>query len=353
MRKLRRKLKPDPEGEEVVGLDGIELLREERLVLKDIDLSIRRGQHWVLLGPNGSGKSSLLGVLQGLLWPIEGGIRVLGRRFGESDLSELRRLIGFVGNEIEPEFPAWQTVEEIAWSGGVGTVGLRFDKPTAADRLRARRLLRAAGIAHLTKRRFAFLSQGQRRMATIVRALMVKPGILILDEPAAGLDPVARENFLAKLAALMKTPSGPVILYVTHHVEEIIPSFTHVLMLRQGRVVSHGTVRESLNAENLGRVFGQAVELRKSGGRFGLRLAGRKAKRSGGKGRTRGVGDGALDKDSVGGRELNTEDSSYSTPDPRLRGAKRRTQGMSPYSRPKPGTLDRKTLGPRGSWSQG
>src|SRR3954466_9296943 len=96
--------------EEVVGLKNVELFREERLVLKDVELSIRRGQHWVLLGPNGSGKSSLLGVLQGLLWPIEGEIRVLARLFGESDLGELRRHIGFVGNEIEPEFPPWQTV---------------------------------------------------------------------------------------------------------------------------------------------------------------------------------------------------------------------------------------------------
>jgi iron complex transport system ATP-binding protein len=288
MSKLQRKLKPDmrdkdkvksrPDragAEEVVGLKGIELRREERLVLKDVELSIRRGQHWVLLGPNGSGKSSLLGVLQGLLWPIEGEIRVLGNLFGESDLSALRRLIGWVGNEIEPEFPAWQSVEQIILSGSVGTVGLRFDQPTAADRARARRLMRAAGIIHLAGRRFQFLSQGQRRMATIVRALMVKPGILILDEPAAGLDPVAREGFLARLAALMKSPSGPVILYVTHHVEEIIPSFTHVLMLRKGRAVSMGSIAETLNAENLGKVFGRKVVLKQSEGRYTLRLAGR------------------------------------------------------------------------------
>jgi iron complex transport system ATP-binding protein len=263
----------DAAGEEVVGLNGIELRREERLVLKDVDLSIRRGQHWVLLGPNGSGKSSLLGVLQGLLWPIEGEIRVLGNRFGESDLSELRRLIGWVGNEIEPEFPNWQTVEQIVWSGSVGTVGLRFDQPSETDRIRAKELMRAAGIARLAGRRFQFLSQGQRRMATIVRALMVKPGILILDEPAAGLDPVAREGFLARLAALMKTPSGPVILYVTHHVEEIIPSFTHVLMLKQGRAMGMGTIAETLNAKNLGKVFGRAVKLELRDGRYALRLA--------------------------------------------------------------------------------
>lgn len=260
-------------GEEVVGLNGIELRREERLVLKDVDLSIRRGQHWVLLGPNGSGKSSLLGVLQGLLWPIEGEIRVLGNLFGESDLSELRRLIGWVGNEIEPEFPNWQTVEQIVWSGSVGTVGLRFDQPSEADRARAKELMRAAGIARLANRRFQFLSQGQRRMATIVRALMVKPGILILDEPAAGLDPVAREGFLDRLAALMKSPSGPVILYVTHHVEEIIPSFTHVLMLKQGRAMGMGTIAETLTAGNLGKVFGRAVKLESRDGRYSLRLA--------------------------------------------------------------------------------
>lgn len=257
---------------EIVGLRGIELRREERLVLKDIELSIRAGEHWVLLGPNGSGKSSLLAMLQGFLWPQEGEIRVLGNLFGDSDLSELRRVIGWVGNDIEPEFPAWQTVEEIAWSGCVGTVGLRFDAPTEPEKARARRLLRSAGIGHLAKRRFTHLSQGQRRMATIVRALMVKPGLLILDEPAAGLDPVAREGFLERLSALMRDPDGPAILYVTHHVEEILPEFTHALMLRQGKAVDFGKMRDCLTEKNLERVFGRAVVLKKQDDRYALRL---------------------------------------------------------------------------------
>jgi iron complex transport system ATP-binding protein len=269
----KREAGKDPKSDgEIVGLRGIELRREERLVLKDIEISIRRGEHWVLLGPNGSGKSSLLAMLQGLLWPQEGEIRVLGNLFGESDLTGLRRVIGWVGNDIEPEFPVWQTVEEIAWSGSVGTVGLRFDKPSAAARARARRLMRAAGIGHLMKRRFAQLSQGQRRMATIVRALMVEPGILILDEPASGLDPVARESFLERLSALMRDPAGPAILYVTHHVEEILPEFTHALMLREGRAVAFGKIRDCLAEVNLERVFGRAVILKKRDGRFSLRL---------------------------------------------------------------------------------
>lgn len=263
-------------GKEVVGLHGIELYREGRLVLKDIHFTICHGQHWVMLGPNGSGKSSLLSVLQGLLWPIEGRISVLGRHFGESDLTEMRKLIGFVGNEIEPQFPAWQTVLEIAESGGSGTIGIQFDKPNAADKRRARNLLKQAGMLSMASRPMAFLSQGQRRLATIVRALMVKPGLLILDEPSAGLDPVAREDFLTKLSALMtrkkNSQSGPVILYVTHHVEEIIPAFTHAILLRQGCVLAQGPVRECLTADNLGRVFGRKVRITKREGRFSLRL---------------------------------------------------------------------------------
>lgn len=262
------------EAGEVIGLEGITLYREGRKVLADLGLSIRRGEHWVLLGPNGSGKSSLMAVLQGLLWPIEGRIRVLGRRFGEADLSALRRLIGWVGNEIEPEFPAWQTVEQIVLSGGVGTVGLRFDRPTAADRRRARSLMRQAGIARLAARPYSWTSQGQRRMATIVRALMVKPGLLILDEPAAGLDPVAREMFLSRLSALMKSRGGPVILYVTHHVEEIIPSFTHALVLRGGKALAAGPLSESLTAATLSQAFGRKVKLARSSGRWSLRLKG-------------------------------------------------------------------------------
>lgn len=268
----RGSVKSGSSGREIVGLRGIELRREERLVLEDIELSIRSGEHWVLLGPNGSGKSSLLAMLQGFLWPQEGEVRVLGNVFGDSDITGLRRVIGWVGNDIEPEFPAWQTVEEIAWSGCVGTVGLRFDAPSAAEKARARKLLRAAGIGHLAKRRFTHLSQGQRRMSTIVRALMVKPGLLILDEPAAGLDPVAREGFLERLSALMRDPAGPAILYVTHHVEEILPEFTHVLMLRRGKAVDFGTIRKCLTERNLERVFGRAVALKKRDGRYSLRL---------------------------------------------------------------------------------
>jgi iron complex transport system ATP-binding protein len=270
---LPKRKKTSGTDAEVIGLEGITLYREERRVLAGLALSIRRGQHWVLLGPNGSGKSSLMAVLQGLLWPIEGSVRVLGRTFGESDLSALRRIIGFVGNDIEPELPPWQTVEQIVLSGCVGTVGLRFDTPTVADRRRARALMRMAGILRLADRPFLHTSQGQRRMVVIARALMVKPGLLILDEPAAGLDPVARELFLSRLAALMRSRGGPSVLYVTHHVEEILPDFTHALLLRGGRVLAAGPVRDSLTAANLSRTFGRKVRLSEAGGRWSLRLA--------------------------------------------------------------------------------
>ena len=261
-------------SESVISLTGIELHREERLVLKNIGLDIRRGEHWVMLGPNGSGKSSILSVLQGILWPIQGSIEVLGRKFGESDLSEMRRFIGFVGNEIEPEFPKWQSVLDIVLSGSVGTVGIKFDSPSTQDIRRAKLLLKQTGIVDLESRPFQFLSQGQRRLVTIARALMVKPGLLILDEPCGGLDPVAREEFLSKLSILMKSKNGPVILYVTHHVEEIIAEFTHLLLLKAGEVLLSGKVAQCLTAENLTQLFERKVRILKNEGRYSLRLEG-------------------------------------------------------------------------------
>ena len=196
----------------------------------------------------------------------------MGRTFGESDLSELRRHIGWVGNEIEPELPSRQTVEQIVLSGRVGTIGIQFEKPGVTAYVEARRLMRRAGILHLAQRSFSALSQGQRRMVVIVRALMVRPGLLILDEPAAGLDPVARESFLAKLADLMAKPGSPVIFYVTHHVEEIIPAFTHVLLLRAGRILAQGSLGKCLNASALTKLFGRSVRISKRQGRYALRL---------------------------------------------------------------------------------
>lgn len=247
------------------------LARGEVLALRGLTWSLRRGEHWAVLGPNGSGKSTLVQMLQGRLWPQEGHLSVLGRLFGEDDVAELRRHVAWVGNEVEPEFPSWQTVGDVAASGALGTLGVQFETPRRKHREEAARALRRLGITALAARPFSRLSQGQRRRAVIARALAMKPDLLLLDEATAGLDPVARESFLRALAKLLRPDSRPAVVYITHHVEEILPAFTHVLLLRGGRAVAAGPKNEVLTPELLGRTFGAEVALSRRGGRTWMR----------------------------------------------------------------------------------
>jgi len=231
---------------------------------------MRRGEHWAVLGPNGSGKSTIVQMLQGMLWPQDGSLSVLGRAFGEDDVAELRTHIAWVGNEVEPEFPEWQSVANVVASGALGTLGIQFDEPTKAHRSEAARALRVLGISHLATRPFNRLSQGQRRRAVIARALAMKPDLLLLDEATNGLDPVARESFLKSLAKLIRPDSRPAILYITHHTEEILPAFTHVLLLRGGKAVAAGPKAKVLTPALLEQTFGAKLRVTKRGGRVWL-----------------------------------------------------------------------------------
>jgi iron complex transport system ATP-binding protein len=254
----------------IAKLEGITLWREGKPALRKVGFTVRSGEHWVLLGPNGSGKSSLLAVLQGWLWAQEGSLEVLGHAFGESDLAEMRRHIGWVGGEIESEFPRWQSVFDIAASGGVGTIGMQFDAASATVKRLAMRNLAWVGLRDYAERPCKQLSQGQTRLLTIARALMTAPRLLVLDEPCTGLDPVARSRFLQRLSRLLRVKNGPAAFYVTHHVEEIVPEITHALLLRQGKVVAAGPLKETLTPENLSRTFAAKVGLAKVRGQYRL-----------------------------------------------------------------------------------
>lgn len=240
------------------------------MALRGLSWSLRRGEHWAVLGPNGSGKSTLVQMLQGWLWPQEGGLSVLGRNFGEDDVAELRRRVAWVGSEVEPEFPASQTVADIAASGAAGTLGLQFDTPGKRGRLEAERALRLLGMQRLADRPFNNLSQGQRRRAVIARALAMKPDLLLLDEPTSGLDPVAREAFLKSLEKLLRPDSRPAVIYITHHTEEILPAFTHVLLLRNGKAVAAGPKAKVLTPALLEKTFGAKLRVTKRNGRVWL-----------------------------------------------------------------------------------
>lgn len=254
----------------LIDIRDATLARGNVKALRNLTWTMRRGEHWAVLGPNGSGKSTLVQMMQGRLWPQDGSLSVLGRAFGEDDVAELRTHIAWVGNEVEPEFPEWQSVADVAASGTLGTLGLQFDTPGKEHREAAARALRVLGIGHLAARPFSRLSQGQRRRAVIARALAMKPDLLLLDEATNGLDPVARESFLKSLSKLIRPDSRPAILYITHHTEEILPAFTHVLLLRGGKVVAAGPKARVLTPALLEKTFGAKLRVTRRDGRIWL-----------------------------------------------------------------------------------
>lgn len=247
------------------------MLRDESVILRGVDWRVERGQHWVVLGPNGCGKTSLLKVLLGYLTPSAGEMRVLGREYGAYDWRELRRHLGMLSSALQASVPAHEPALLTVVSGARAQLDLWGD-PTPAETRAARTQLRRAGADTLARRAWGVLSQGERQRVLIARALMAKPRLLILDEPCAGMDPVAREAFLARMEGIAREPRGPGLALVTHHVEEITESFTHALLLRAGRVVVAGPRGEVLTTARLTETFGAPVKLGRRDGRLELRV---------------------------------------------------------------------------------
>jgi iron complex transport system ATP-binding protein len=230
---------------------------------------VERGQHWVILGANGSGKTSLLSALTGYLMPSQGEIRIGAARFGADDWREVRRSVGLVssslGHRIEPD----QTARDVILSGRDAQINF-WRRARAAEERQAARVLRHVRAVHLAERPWRYLSQGERQRVLIGRALMARLRLLFLDEPCAGLDPVAREDFLKFLGLLARGPHAPTLVLVTHHVEEIVPLFTHVLLLSRGRTLAAGPKTSVLTSARLSATFGAPVKVRRSGGRYRL-----------------------------------------------------------------------------------
>ncbi len=256
----------------VLDLKDVTLYRNEKMVLHNLNLKINSGENWIILGPNGSGKSSLLTMIQAFLWPQEGEISLMGRRFGEGDIAELRRKIGWVGSDIEKRFNEKETASSLVLSGCVGTIGVQFEKPEPEHFKKVSQLMSDFGISHLGEKLFGEMSQGEKRIICIARALMTEPKLLILDEACAGLDPVARELMLKQLENMKLLPSPPCLIFATHHVEEIREPFNHVLMLKEGEVLRSGRIDSVLTSENLSLLFGHSISLHQEKGRWGIYL---------------------------------------------------------------------------------
>jgi iron complex transport system ATP-binding protein len=246
----------------ILEVRALSVVRGGQSILKNISWRVDAGQHWVILGANGSGKTSLLSALTAYLTPSSGEIDVLGAGYGRTDWRELRRRVGLVSSSIRQLISDEVTGLEIVASGKEAIVNPSV-RSSSADRQRAAGLLRRTETLPLAERRWEVLSQGERQRILIARALMADPPLLILDEPCAGLDPVARERFVAFLDRLGRKRGGPALVLVTHHVEEIAPVFTHALLLRDGTVLAAGEKAQMLTSARLSKVFGAPMRVRR------------------------------------------------------------------------------------------
>jgi iron complex transport system ATP-binding protein len=253
--------------EEILKVMDLRVVRGRTEILRGVDWRVRQGEHWVILGPNGCGKTSLLSSITGYLSPSSGEVALLGKRYGEADWRDLRLKIGIVTSALQASIPPAETPLETVVSGRYAQLDL-WAHPSRAEASEARKLLRFVGAAHLARREWIHLSQGERQRILIARSLMARPRLLILDEPCAGLDPAAREEFLQFLDGVARRRAGPALVLVTHHAEEIMPSFTHALLLKEGRVFASGPRRRVVTTRKLSGAFGTRVAVRSARGRY-------------------------------------------------------------------------------------
>ncbi len=259
-------------GRPILEVSNLRIVRDGTVILDGVDWRVERGQNWVILGANGSGKTSLLSALTGYLMPSAGEISLLGKNYGEADWRELRKHIGIVSSSVRQMMADAEPALETVVSGKYAMIDY-WGRVTRADKAAAAKLLNQIECAHLAERPWQVLSQGERQRVLIGRALMAKPRVLILDEPCAGLDPAAREHFLQFLQRLGTQKYSPTLVLVTHHVEEIMPVFSHALILKAGWLLAAGEKRTVLTAGILSRTFDAKVKLQSKAGRYAMSVS--------------------------------------------------------------------------------
>ena len=255
----------------VIELAGVSVVRAGHTLLDDVSWTVEEGDRWVVLGPNGAGKTTLLQIVGAQMHPSSGVAGILDEVLGATDVFDLRPRIGFTSAAIAERIPRSEQVRDVVVSASYAVIGRWREHYDELDHERAGQLLEEMGIAHLAGRTFGTLSEGERKRVQIARALMADPELLLLDEPAAGLDLGGREDLVDTLSVLAYEPSSPSTVLVSHHVEEIPPGFTHVLLMRRGRVVAAGPLESTLTEATLSHTFAMHLQLKESDGRWHAR----------------------------------------------------------------------------------
>jgi iron complex transport system ATP-binding protein len=251
-----------------LALRGVSVVRDGRAIVDDVDWTVHDHERWVVLGRNGSGKTTLLRIASCYLHPTVGTVDVLGQRLGRVDVRELRTHIGLSSAALADQLRAGLSAVDVVMTAKYAALEPWWHTYTDEDRKRATTFLDRLGVGALAEREFGTLSSGERQRVLLARTLMTDPGLVLLDEPNAGLDLGGREELVAALAALAGDPDSPPSILVTHHVDEIPPGFTHVLLLRDGRVHAAGPMESTLTAEHLSATFGLPLTLERRDGRF-------------------------------------------------------------------------------------
>ncbi|MCA2206563.1 MULTISPECIES: ABC transporter ATP-binding protein [Nocardia] len=273
---MERVSQPDPDL--LIDFSDVTIRRSGRTLVGPVTWQVELDERWVVLGPNGAGKTSLLRMAAAEVHPTSGTANLLGETLGRVDVTELRPRIGLSSAAVASRIPVDEKVSDLVVSAGYAVLGRWRERYDDIDTERAVDMLETLGAEHLSDRTYGTLSEGERKRVLIARALMTDPELLLLDEPAAGLDLGGREELVERLGDLAADPDAPAMVLVTHHVEEIPPGFTHALLLKEGEVVGQGLLEDVLTADNLSKAFSQAIALDRVDGRWFAR----RARRSGG-----------------------------------------------------------------------
>jgi iron complex transport system ATP-binding protein len=255
----------------VLEFAEVTVRRGQAILLDSLSWRVEAEDRWVILGPNGAGKTTLLQVAAAMIHPTSGVVGILDEVLGTVDVFELRPRIGLTSAALAERIPRGERVQDVVVSASYGVVGRWREVYDSLDHERADRLLIEVGAKHLANRTFGTLSEGERKRVQIARALMTDPELLLLDEPAAGLDLGGREDLVSTLSTLALDPASPATVLVSHHVEEIPPGFTHALLMRDGRTVAAGRIETTLTEQTLAETFGMALELTHHDGRYSAR----------------------------------------------------------------------------------
>ncbi len=255
----------------VLELRDISVIRGGKKILGPLTFSVSPGERWVVLGPNGAGKSTLLQILATRIFPSTGSVSVLSKVMGKTDLSEMRTRIGICGALISEDIPYNEKVRDVVLTAAYAILGRWNEAYDLWDESRAVALLTTFGVRELADRTYGTLSEGERKRVQISRALMADPELLLLDEPAAGLDLGGREDLLRRFSIFASDPHAPASILVTHHIEEIPAGTTHALILKDGKIAVSGPIAEVITSEHMSAVFGLPITVNHDGERFTAR----------------------------------------------------------------------------------